>query len=584
MRTRRLGPVARTLVLTTLGMLAGLAIVIASTLTIRGTRSLAREQAARTVPAQTALRRTWEAATDGQALFLTSVQSRDPAEHATALTAAQTAGQVKDAAWAEYLRHALDRPGERALQRSYTENSAQSVKLAATLLATSPDDPTFAAKLAEERRTSKVANETLASIESRIYAPTLQQSTSAVVSGLDRQRTVDYVSFGATGLIFCGFALVLMRGYRDDERRMRTEAAEMRTEARYSNVETTLQRALEMEHSEGGVFDVIAQALTIVDSECPSELLLADSSHAHFQQVLNTAPEADAACRVGSPEECPATMSGQTQFFATSAALDTCPYLRGRTDEVWARCVPVGIAGRATGVLHMQRPIEFVAGDNGRGWELIARKLGDRLGMLRAFARSETQAHTDPLTGLLNRRSLEARTRDLTEDGLPFVVAYGDLDHFKLLNDVHGHDTGDRALRLFARVLRDSVRPNDIPARYGGEEFVVVLPDCTIDNAVAAIERVRDRLRNDLEETDMPLFTVSFGLAASSANASFGETVDAADQALLRSKRAGRDCVSIAEPHGNEPPVVASTPPAPDESSADDGAQESVGGDVAHRG
>ena len=135
--------------------------------------------------------------------------------------------------------------------------------------------------------------------------------------------------------------------------------------------------------------------------------------------------------------------------------------------------------------------------------------------MLRAFARSETQAHTDPLTGLLNRRSLEARTRDLTDEGLPFVVAYGDLDQFKLLNDVHGHDTGDRALRLFARVLRDSVRPNDIPARYGGEEFVAVLPDCSIDNAVIVIERIRTRLRTALTDGTVPPFTVSFGLAAS---------------------------------------------------------------------
>ena len=60
---------------------------------------------------------------------------------------------------------------------------------------------------------------------------------------------------------------------------------------------------------------------------------------------------------------------------------------------------------------------------------------------------------------------------------MEFVVAYLDLDHFKDLNDLHGHETGDRALRLFARVLRDSIRPRDIPARYGGEEFVIVLPN-----------------------------------------------------------------------------------------------------------
>ncbi len=289
-------------------------------------------------------------------------------------------------------------------------------------------------------------------------------------------------------------------------------------------------------------------------------MLVADSSQAHFRQVLNTAPDADAGCGVIVPRDCPAVMSGQTRHFATSSDLDTCPHLRGRDDAVWATCVPVAIAGRTTGVLHMQRAVEQPPPETSRGWELIARKAGDRLGMIRAFARSETQAHTDPLTGLLNRRSLEDLTRGLIDEGLPFVVAYGDLDHFKLLNDVHGHDTGDRALRLFARLLRDNVRPNDIPARYGGEEFVAVFPDCSIDNAVIVVERVRERLRAALADGTAPPFTVSFGLAPSDAGLTFSETVDAADQALLLAKRQGRDRVVIAG--AERPDDVAATRPS----------------------
>ncbi|MBK5288794.1 MAG: GGDEF domain-containing protein, partial [Acidimicrobiia bacterium] len=179
-------------------------------------------------------------------------------------------------------------------------------------------------------------------------------------------------------------------------------------------------------------------------------------------------------------------------------------------------------------------------------------------------------AHTDPLTGLLNRRSLDARTRHLTDEGASFVVAYGDLDHFKLLNDVHGHDTGDRALRLFARVLRDSVRPNDIPARYGGEEFVAVLPECSLENAVAIIERIRTKLHDTLTDGTVPLFTVSFGLASSEPGLTFGETVDAADQALLRAKRDGRDRIEIAGPiHATTATLrpAAAPPTVPTESS-----------------
>ena len=179
--------------------------------------------------------------------------------------------------------------------------------------------------------------------------------------------------------------------------------------------------------------------------------------------------------------------------------------------------------------------------------------------MLRAFSRSETQARTDPLTGLLNRRSLEARIHDLGNTGLPFVVAYGDLDHFKMLNDVHGHDAGDRALRLFARVVRDSVRPIDVPARYGGEEFVIVLPDCSIDNAFTVIERIRSQLRGGLANATVPPFTVSFGVAASEPGLTFSQTLEAADQALLCAKRTGRDRIVIA---GAGEASEEGTPPA----------------------
>ncbi len=534
------------MILFAMGMASGLTIVITLVVSVRGTDSVARELADRAAPAQAALHDTWATSLTGQERFMTTLQTQDQVSRATALTGAQAAFQAQGAAWARYLQHALHHPGERALQQSYTTAAARAVKLAASVLGMSTANPAFETTLAAERRASGDANTALTSLETRFYDPITRAHAATIVAGINDARNAIYLSYLALALVFSLAGVWLMRGARRDDRRMTTDATAMQAEAQYANLETSLQRALEMEQTEEATYDVIAQALTIVAPDVPSEMLLADSSQAHFRQVFSTAPGADAACRVGAPDECPATMTGQTQFFKNSSHLDTCPYLRGRNDEVWAVCVPVSIAGRTTGVVHMQRPVELPPADTRRGWELIARKAGDRLGMLRAFARSETQAHTDPLTGLLNRRSLEARTRDLTDKGLPFVVAYGDLDQFKLLNDVHGHDTGDRALRLFARVLRDSVRPNDIPARYGGEEFVAVLPDCPMDNAVIVIERIRSRLRTALTDGTVPPFTVSFGLAASETDLTFGETVDAADQALLRAKRDGRDRIVIA--------------------------------------
>jgi len=288
--------------------------------------------------------------------------------------------------------------------------------------------------------------------------------------------------------------------------------------------------------------------LRVTEPDLRVEMLVADSSRAHLHRVMAANVTAAGGCPVATPTSCPAAIRGQSQRFESSSAIDACPYLRNRDEApISALCVPVTITGRPMGVLHVTSEAGRPPGpDRAAALEVIARRTGERLTLLRAFARSETQAQTDSLTGLLNRRSLEHRVEDLAEKGEPYIVAYADLDHFKVLNDVHGHDAGDRALRLFAHVLRDSVRPTDIPARYGGEEFVVVLPDCSIDDAETVLERVRERLASALREGQGPDFTVSAGLASSSVTKTFSEVVEAADCALLAAKAAGRDRVLIS--------------------------------------
>jgi diguanylate cyclase (GGDEF)-like protein len=182
--------------------------------------------------------------------------------------------------------------------------------------------------------------------------------------------------------------------------------------------------------------------------------------------------------------------------------------------------------------------------------EQIAARAGDRIGLLRVFSRSEAQAATDPLTGLRNRRSLEERVQEISRAGSGYAIAFGDLDHFKQLNDMHGHDTGDRALRLFARVLRDTVRPSDVVARWGGEEFVVVLPATTTSDAVRILERVREGLALALAAGTAPQFTASFGVSGSEDGDDLEAVIAVADGALLIAKRSGRNRVVVA---GHEP-------------------------------
>jgi diguanylate cyclase len=127
-------------------------------------------------------------------------------------------------------------------------------------------------------------------------------------------------------------------------------------------------------------------------------------------------------------------------------------------------------------------------------------------------------------------------------------VAVADIDHFKRLNDEYGHEVGDRALRVFAEVLRDNLRPDDIVARVGGEEFVVILPGCEPHGAAHALERVRSALSVCLQRARLPLFTVSFGVAELSAGTPFKVAFETADEALYEAKRLGRDQVVISRP------------------------------------
>jgi diguanylate cyclase (GGDEF)-like protein len=175
--------------------------------------------------------------------------------------------------------------------------------------------------------------------------------------------------------------------------------------------------------------------------------------------------------------------------------------------------------------------------------------------------KTHLQAATDPLTGLLNRRSVENHVRDLIQRRVPFAVAMGDLDHFKALNDRHGHDAGDRALRLFARTVLRSLRADDLVARFGGEEFVIVFPDRTAEGAAAGLERLREELIIELAAGSVPGFTCSFGVADTSDAAELEELLGTADSALFRAKRAGRNRVVVA--HAGDQDLDAITPVEP---------------------
>ena len=380
-----------------------------------------------------------------------------------------------------------------------------------------------------------------ATVTTLLEAKALQAQASANAARVDLLLSILIGTLLAVGFTTL-FALRALRVEREDSRK---EALQARQTSR-NEFEARLQRALEMSKSETSVFDLVSEALVDAAPDVHSELLLADSSRAHFRQVLVNPGSGDGSgCGVVSPEDCPAASHGQTMVFPISTALDACPNLRGRGCS--AACVPISISGNSMGVFHITSTEGSPPSDEiRRDIEVVGRRASERLAMLRAFEVSESEANSDSLTGLMTRRSLERSVRELQDSGELYSVAYGDLDHFKQLNDVFGHDAGDRALRAFSQVLRDSLRPLDVPCRFGGEEFVIVLPACQAAEAVQVLERVRQRLAERLNSGQLPVFTVSFGIASSDQAADFKEVVDLADQALLRAKGGGRDQIIVA--------------------------------------
>lgn len=163
----------------------------------------------------------------------------------------------------------------------------------------------------------------------------------------------------------------------------------------------------------------------------------------------------------------------------------------------------------------------------------------------------EHLSREDPLTGLANRRAFDERLgaevqRAVTASRpLPLALAMFDLDHFKTVNDVHGHACGDAVLRTCAELLHSACRPDDVLARYGGEEFVLALPDTGLDAACALCERLRravagydwPRLRPGLQ------VTLSVGVATLSPGLDAAALLALADARLYAAKREGRNRV-----------------------------------------
>ncbi|MBI5924594.1 MAG: GGDEF domain-containing protein [Aquabacterium sp.] len=172
--------------------------------------------------------------------------------------------------------------------------------------------------------------------------------------------------------------------------------------------------------------------------------------------------------------------------------------------------------------------------------------------LILALAHIKTLADRDELTGLLNRRCM----RDMimhhvklqSRNGSGCSLALIDLDHFKRINDSHGHAVGDDVLCLFSQEVRKVLRETDLVARWGGEEFLVLLTGTRVDEAVTAMERVRDGLAQAAGPQQAPSLRVQFsaGVAELMPLEAMDKAIERADEALYRAKALGRNRTELA--------------------------------------
>ena len=262
-----------------------------------------------------------------------------------------------------------------------------------------------------------------------------------------------------------------------------------------------------------------------------------------------------AAVDVIGPHDCWALRRGQPHRTLTGDDL-VCPHYRdaGALPR-GALCIPLVAQGEVLGLACIQpddgrtlRPSEEALAN------MVCEQISLTLSNIRLREALRQQSIVDPLTGLYNRRYMdETLRRELTRalrKSTPVSLIVFDIDHFKKINDLFGHDGGDAVLRSLAVQLKRDIRESDVACRFGGEEFVLILTECDRATALARALKIAEEVRQlDVRSGSQVIgrITASFGVATFPDDGDSGEAIfKAADQAVYAAKNRGRDRVVVA--------------------------------------
>jgi len=340
------------------------------------------------------------------------------------------------------------------------------------------------------------------------------------------------------------------------ERRVSERESVLRTEREDAEVLGRFAEIVQQTTVEAELYQLLVRFLESVVAPSAISVFSLNPSENHLTMVYpaRTTEEQFRLPIVTEPLGCRAIRSARDVHdgLGTDPGACACP-LTGAASHL---CLPLMAAGQVIGLVSLQGadPDHFTD-RRIRLAQALAATASATLSSIRLLARSRDSAVRDALTHAYNRRFLVELLPKLVHQGVRSRSSVSalmiDIDHFKVFNDRHGHDAGDRVLAAVARCLAEQIRMSDTLVRYGGEEFAVLLPNTPPAAAMALAERVREaveHMRTTIPQSDRPLsVTISIGVASVPDHGATGDDLLlAADKALFRAKEAGRNRVIAA--------------------------------------
>ncbi|KAF3891331.1 diguanylate cyclase [Tolypothrix bouteillei VB521301] len=285
-------------------------------------------------------------------------------------------------------------------------------------------------------------------------------------------------------------------------------------------------------------------------------VFLINASKNLVEAVTTWSDETLVSQKIFTPRECWGLRRGRTHLFAVDACSLECKHIIPNALFTDTLCVPMMAQGKAMGVLHLS---SHVPGQLTTAKKQLAVTVAEHIALalanLKLHETIQEQNIRDPLTGLFNRRyleeSLEREIQRAKRKQFCLGVMMLDVDYFKRFNDTFSHEAGDMVLRELGRFLKKQVRLSEIACRYGGEEMTLILPETSLEVALERAEQIRKgvkllKLQN--RNQNLGTMTLSVGVACFPEHGLTAESViHAADEALYRAKKEGRDRVVCSE-------------------------------------